>query len=166
MEKTKVKTGKSIMVRDGDGRFVKGNQEGRKFQKGYAGKPKGAKNKKHLIAREFARDVLFLNHETGKRMTYFQLCMYNKKKADTSPCILNLLLDHYLGKPEQRIQWEMPIFNIIGSNEPKDNADEAGFCLDTQSYFSYTSLIKKLVLINAININYFGPHLLYLIHTW
>ena len=99
MKDTKVKTGKSIMVRDSDGRFVQGNKEGRKFQKGYAGKPKGAKNKRTLVARQFAEDVLYLNPETGKRMTYFELCMYTKKKADTSPRIFNLLLDHSIGKP-------------------------------------------------------------------
>jgi hypothetical protein len=40
MEETKVRPGKSI-VRDSDGRFLEGNKEGRKFPKGYAGKPKG-----------------------------------------------------------------------------------------------------------------------------
>src|SRR5210317_2050602 len=59
MEKTKVIPGKSL-VRDSDGRFVEGNKEGRKFQKGYSGKPKGAKNKKTLLARQFAEDVLYL----------------------------------------------------------------------------------------------------------
>jgi hypothetical protein len=34
------------IVRDSQGRFVKGNKEGRKFKKGYGGKPKGAKKKK------------------------------------------------------------------------------------------------------------------------
>jgi hypothetical protein len=38
MKKTKVAAGKSI-VRDSGGRFVEGNKEGRKFQKGYSGKP-------------------------------------------------------------------------------------------------------------------------------
>ena len=40
------------------GRFAKGNKEGRKFQKGYSGKPKGSRNRKTLLAREFAMDVL------------------------------------------------------------------------------------------------------------
>ena len=82
MEKTKATSSKSIIVRDSDDRFVKGNKEGRKFPKGYAGKPKGAKNKKTLLAQQFAEDVLFLNPETGKRMSYLELCMYIKKKAD------------------------------------------------------------------------------------
>jgi len=89
------------IVRDRNGKFVKGNKEGRKFRKGYAGKPKGAKNKKNLVAREFAEDVLYLDSETGEQMSYKELCMYIKKKADQSPRILNLLLDHCLGKPEE-----------------------------------------------------------------
>ena len=126
MNKTKVATGKSIMVRDSEGRFVQGNQEGRKFQKGYAGKPKGAKNKKTLLAKEFATDVLYLNTETGKRMTYHELCMYIKKKADTSPRILNLLLDHCIGKPVEQVQHRVvPTFVITDSNEAKDDAEEA-----------------------------------------
>ena len=41
------------MVRAPRGRFAKGNKEGRKFQKGYTGKPKGSRNRKTLLAREF-----------------------------------------------------------------------------------------------------------------
>jgi len=133
MKDTKVKTGKSIMVRDSDGRFVQGNKEGRKFQKGYAGKPKGAKNKRTLVARQFAEDVLYLNPETGKRMTYFELCMYIKKKADTSPRILNLLLDHCIGKPVEQVQHQVvPIINVITQPEPKDNAVEAKLVKEEQ----------------------------------
>ena len=124
MNKTKAAPGQSIMVRDSDGRFVKGNKEGRKFPKGYAGKPKGARNKKNLVAREFAEDVLFLNPETGKRMSYFELCIYITKKADESPRILNLLLDHYLGKPVERFQHQVvPTFVI--QSVPENNAEEA-----------------------------------------
>jgi hypothetical protein len=97
MEKITSESTKEI-VRDSQGKFVKGNKEGRKFPKGYAGKPKGAKNKKTLVAREFAEDVLCLDPETGERMTYKERCIYIKKKADQSPRILNLLLDHALGK--------------------------------------------------------------------
>ena len=100
MEEITVASTKAL-VRDSNGKFIKGNKEGRKFQKGYAGKPKGVRNKKTLAAREFAHDVLYLNPETGKQMTYKELCMYIKKKADQSPRILNLLLDHCLGKPEE-----------------------------------------------------------------
>ena len=57
MEEMTVESTKEI-VRDSQGKFVKGNKEGRKFPKGYAGKPKGAKNTKTLAAREFAHDVL------------------------------------------------------------------------------------------------------------
>ena len=82
----------------------------RKFQKGNSGKPQGAKNRKTLVAQEFAHDVLYLDPETGKQMTYQQLCAWIKKKADTSPRILNLLLDHVLGKPPEHIQQEGVIF--------------------------------------------------------
>ena len=124
MKDTKIKSGQSILVRDSDGRFVKGNKEGRKFPKGYPGKPKGARNKKNVVAREFAEDVLFLNPETGKRMTYHELCIYIKKKADASPRILNLLLDHYLGKPVERYQHQVvPTFVI--HTEPKNNVEDA-----------------------------------------
>ena len=40
MKDNKAKSGKS-MVRDSDGRFVEGNNEGRKFPKGYSGRVKG-----------------------------------------------------------------------------------------------------------------------------
>ena len=126
MKDNKAKSGKSIAVRDSDGRFVEGNNEGRKFPKGYAGKPKGARNKKNLVAREFADDVLHLNHETGKRMSYKELCMYIKKKTDTSPRILNLLLDHRFGKPVEQVQHRVvPTFVITDSTEPQDDAEEA-----------------------------------------
>jgi hypothetical protein len=131
MKDTKIKSGKSIMVRDSDGRFVKGNREGRKFQKGAPGKPKGAKNKKTLLARGFATDVLYLNPETGKRMSYHELCMYVKKKADTSPRILNLLLDHCIGKPIERVQhMEAPTFII--QPPPKDDTEEADEAEDAE----------------------------------
>ena len=125
MKKTKVAHGKSI-VRDSDGKFVKGNKEGRKFQKGYAGKPKGAKNRRTIAGREFAEDVLYLNHKTGKRMTYHELCMYTNKKADTSPRIHNLLLDHLLGKPVEQVKhrMEVPTY-IINVPEPEDKAEDA-----------------------------------------
>jgi hypothetical protein len=88
--------------------------------------PKGAKNKKTLLAREFATDVLYLDLETGKRMTYFELCMYIKRKADLSPRILNLLLDHILGKPVEQVQHrEFPTWVVIKSTEPKDKAEDA-----------------------------------------
>ena len=124
MNKTKTSPGKSIAVRDSDGRFVEGNNEGRKFPKGYAGKPKGARNKKNLVAREFADDVLHLNHETGKRMTYKELCMYIKKKADSSPRILNLLLDHRFGKPVEQVQHRVVPTFIIQS-VPEHKAEDA-----------------------------------------
>jgi hypothetical protein len=125
MEKTKAAPGKPI-VRDSDGRFVEGNKEGRKFPKGYPCRPKGAKNKKTLLAREFATDVLYLDLETGKRMTYHQLCMYIKQKADTSPRILNLLLDHCIGKPVEQVQHrEFPTWVVINSTEPQDKAEDA-----------------------------------------
>ncbi len=99
-----------------------GNKEGRKFQKGYAGKPKGAGNRKTLLAREFAEDVLYRNPKTGKNMTYHELCMYVKKKADSSPRILNLLLDHVLGKSPEQIHQEQVVF-ILDSREDNKAQD-------------------------------------------
>ena len=126
MKDTKVKSGKSIMVRDSDGRFVKGNKEGRKFQKGYAGKPKGAKNKKTLLTREIAEEVVRLDPETGKRMTNHELYIYMKKRAETSPRIFIFFLEHWLGKPVDQVQHMVaPIINVITEPEPKDKADEA-----------------------------------------
>jgi hypothetical protein len=88
MKDTKVKSGKSIMVRDSDGRFVKGNQE--------------------------------------ERMSYKELCLYIKKKADSSPRILNLLLDHRFGKPVEQVQHRVvPTFVIVDNKEPQDDAEEA-----------------------------------------
>ena len=108
------------IVRDSNGKFVKGNKEGRKFQKGSAGKPKGARNRKNLVAREFALDVLHLDAETGEQMSYKQLCMYINKKADQSPRILNLLLDHCLGKPTERHESEQRVIFEIEPTPPKE----------------------------------------------
>ena len=63
--------------------------------------------------------------EAGKRMTYQQLCVYIKKKADVSPRILNLLLDHYLGKPVEHVQhMAVPTF-IFQKVEPPDAKAES-----------------------------------------
>ena len=126
MKNTKVKSGKSI-VRDSNGRFLEGNQEGRKFQKGAPGKPKGAKNKRTLLTREIAEEVVRLDPETGKRMTNPELYKYMKKRAEASPRIFMFFLEHWLGKPIDYVQhrMEMPTFNIIDGTKPKDDADEA-----------------------------------------
>ena len=59
-------------------------------------------------------------------MTYFELCMYTKKKADTSPRIFNLLLDHSIGKPVEQVQHRVvPIINVITQADPKDSSEEA-----------------------------------------
>ena len=47
VEEITTKSTKAI-VRDSNGKFVKGNKEGRKFPKGYAGKPKGEGIKRPL----------------------------------------------------------------------------------------------------------------------
>ena len=98
----------TIVKRD-RGKFVEGNKEGKRFQKGSPGKPKGARSKKSILARQFAEDVLSLDPETGKMMTYKELLLYIKRKADKSPRILNLLLDHWLGKPVEQVQQEQKI---------------------------------------------------------
>jgi hypothetical protein len=113
----------TLAKRDCMGRFSEGNTEGRKFPKGYDGRPKGIKNKKTLIAREFAYDVLHTDPETGKKMTYKQLVYYIAKKADASPRILNLLLDHYLGKPIERVEHEIQTIHITtdrGESSPEN----------------------------------------------
>ena len=109
--------GSTTPARTSSGRFPKGNKEGNRFQKGGLGKPKGAKNRTTLLAKQFAEDVLYLDPETGKQMTYHQLCLWIKKMAVTSPRILNLLLDHALGKPPEHIQQEQVVFII---NRHKD----------------------------------------------
>ena len=118
------------MVRANRGRFAKGNKEGRKFQKGYSGKPKGSRNRKTLIAREFAEDVLYLNPQTGNQMTYHELCLWVKKKADSSPRILNLILDHCLGKPEEHVQQQRVVF--ILQPPPENKAQDAEVIVDEQ----------------------------------
>ena len=45
-----------------------------------------------LVARQFAEDVLLLDPETGDRMTYYELCLYVRRKADLSPRIFIFLL--------------------------------------------------------------------------
>ena len=135
MDEITVESTKEI-VRDSQGKFVKGNKEGRKFPKGYAGKPKGAENKKNLVAREFAHDVLYLDAETGEQMTYKELCMYIKKKADQSPRILNLLLDHCLGKPIEKVQQEQTVF-VINPPEPQEvkPAEEEGSIIEGEKTY-------------------------------
>ena len=125
------------IVRDRNGKFVKGNKEGRKFRKGYAGKPKGAKNKKNLVAREFAEDVLYLDPDTGEQMTYKELCMYIKKKADQSPRILNLLLDHALGKPVERHEQKQSVIFMIDEAPPKEvkPAEEDGVIIEGEETY-------------------------------
>ena len=135
MDEIKSESTKAI-VRDSQGQFIKGNKEGRKFPKGYAGKPKGVKNKRTLAAREFAQDVLFLNSDTGKQMTYKELCMYIKKKADQSPRILNLLLDHCLGKPVERHESEQRvIFQISGIPQEIKPSEDDGIIIDGEEAY-------------------------------
>jgi hypothetical protein len=114
------------MIRDSMGKFAEGNKEGRKFPKGYAGRPKGVKNRKTIIAREFAYDVLHTNPETGEKMTYKQLVHYISRKADASPRILNLLIDHYLGKPIERVEQEIQTIHIITDGYPSTEKKELG----------------------------------------
>jgi hypothetical protein len=80
-----------------------------------------------LLARQFAEDVLYLDHETGKRMTHHQLCMYIKKKADESYRLLLFFLEHLVGKPVEQVKHrvEVPTFVIADSKEPKDKAEDA-----------------------------------------
>ena len=132
MVEIKMESTKSI-VRDSQGRFVEGNKEGKKFQKGYAGKPKGVRNKKTVIARQFAEDVLHINPETGDKMSYKELCLYIRKKADQSPRILNLLLDHYLGKPVERVQQEQRVF-VITEPALQEEAQDAEVIEGEQRY--------------------------------
>ena len=135
MEEITTESTESI-VRDTQGKFVKGNKEGRKFPKGYAGKPKGARNKKTLAAREFALDVLYLDHETGKRVTYKEFCIYTKKKADQSPRLMNLLLDHALGKPVEKVQQEQTVF-ILNPPDPQEvkPAEEEGSIIEGEETY-------------------------------
>lgn len=112
---------KSLMKRDSLGKFAVGNQEGQKFQPGNPGKPKGTKHRKTIAAKQFAEDVLHLNPETGEQMTYEELTLYIARKADQSPRILNLLLDHYLGKPAEIVQVEPKAFIL---HCPEDEIQE------------------------------------------
>ena len=48
----------------------------------------------------------------------------SKKKADTSPRILNLLLDHCIGKPVEQVQ-HRGMQTFIIHTVPKDNAEDA-----------------------------------------
>jgi hypothetical protein len=60
-------------------------------------------------------------------MTYYELCLDIKRKADASPRILNFLLEHLVGKPVDQVQHSMetPTWIIMDSNKPKDNAEDA-----------------------------------------
>ena len=108
---------KSLMKRDSLGNFAVGNQEGQKFQPGNPGKPKGTRHRKTIAAKQFAEDVLHLNPETGEQMTYEELTLYIARKADQSPRILNLLIDHLVGKPLEKIQVEPKAYLITAKEE-------------------------------------------------
>jgi len=99
------------------GRFRKGiTPKGAKpFQKGNPGMPKGIKHKKTLLAQEWARDILHTDPETGKKLTTSQVRLMLAREARKSPRILNLLLDHYWGKPTEHVQQEQKIFILKGA---------------------------------------------------
>ena len=119
-----------LVKRDG-GKFAKGNQEGKKFKKGEGGRPEGARNRRSIAAKEFAEDVLHLNPETGEQMTYEELTLYIARKADQSPRILNLLIDHLLGKPIERVQVEPKAFVIRERDQDEIQGEQGlgGFTL-------------------------------------
>ena len=52
-------------------------------------------------------------------MTYEELTLYIARKADQSPRILNLLIDHLLGKPVERVQVEPRAFVIRERDQDK-----------------------------------------------
>jgi len=114
---------KSIMKRDSDGKFAKGNQEGKKFIQEEGGRPKGIRNKKTIAANQFAKDVLNINPETGEKMSYKELVHYISKKAYESARILQLLLEYYLGKPAESMEQTQTVFVIPGSPVEKPNND-------------------------------------------
>ena len=114
---------KSIMKRDGCGKFAKGNQEGEKFLQGEGGRLPGVKNKKTIAANQFAKDALHINPETGEKMTYKELVYYISKKAYESARILQLLLEYYLGKPTENVEQTQTVFVIPGSPVEKPNND-------------------------------------------
>ena len=81
---------------------------------------------------------IFLDADTGKEMTYKQLCIYTKKMADKSPRILNLLLDHSLGKPTERHESEQRvIFEIEGvtQQEVKPAKEEEGTIIEGEETY-------------------------------
>ena len=65
-----------------------------------------------------------MNPETGEKMSYSELIRYISRKADESPRILNLLLDHYLGKPIERVQQEQRVFILPGVVPQKVDEDD------------------------------------------
>jgi hypothetical protein len=69
--------------------------------------------------------VLYLNPHTGKQMSYHELCVYVKKKADTSPRILNLLLDHPLDKPPEQVEQMQTLFILHGPEKAQEDSQDA-----------------------------------------
>ena len=69
-------------------------------------------------------------------MTYKELCIYIKNKADESPRILNLLLDHLLGKPTERHESEQRVIFQI-SKIPKEirPAEEEGIIIEGEETY-------------------------------
>ncbi len=92
---------------------------------------KGARKRRSIAAKQFAEDVLHLNPETGEQMTYEELTLYIARKADQSPRILNLILDHSLGKPVERVQVEPRAFIIHAPDQNKiqEGQELGGFIL-------------------------------------
>ena len=70
-------------------------------------------------------------------MTYKELCIYTKKKADQSPRIFNLLLDHALGKPIERHELKQSVMFIMEGLPPKEvkPAEEEGIIIEDEETY-------------------------------
>jgi hypothetical protein len=56
-------------------------------------------------------------------MSYHELCLWAKRKADSSPRILNYLLDHALGKPPEQIHQEQVVVIMERKNTYAQDAE-------------------------------------------
>ncbi len=59
-------------------------------------------------------------------MTYEELTLHIARKADQSPRIINLLIDHLLGKPVERVQVEPRVFVIRCPDDEIQGGQELG----------------------------------------
>ena len=100
--------------------FNQGNEIGKttRFKKGVKPPSRRAKERLNITAsKQFAVDALVLDPETGKQMTYKELCLEAKKKAIKYPPQYQNLIDRVFGKVQEQAPVQLQQMNIVFKSE-------------------------------------------------